>query len=320
PFSFKFCQTVEGTIQNQESNVYQKPRFNSVAVILSGCGVFDGSEVTETISILIQLQKMNVKVHMFAPNQDQHHVINHTNGEVMNEKRNVLEQSKLFGSEVRDIKTLNAEEFQALLIPGGFGVAKNLSNFAEKGEEFTVNEDVSKAIQDFNNQAKPIGAVCISPILIAKVLGEKKPMITLGKRQTEKDNKWPHSGAIDVAEKLGATTIERSPSAFQIDFSNKIITSPCFMYDGFKKFSTANEGIQLVCQIMEQMHYGKKIVLNDIFQKQNEARLERQGQQAQQQGFQGQYQQGYQGQQQGNESNRNYRNQRKQKNEYQEED
>lgn len=152
------------------------------AVVLAGCGVYDGSEITEAVSMLIALSTHGAKYQVFAPNVDQAHVVNHTNGSEMSEKRNVLvESARIARGDVKDLATINSSDFDALLFPGGFGAAKNLSDFGFKGGDMTVNPDVEKALKSFHQSSKVIGLACISPIIAARVFGTKfgGPGVTL---------------------------------------------------------------------------------------------------------------------------------------------
>ncbi len=141
-----------------------------VAVILSGCGVFDGAEIQETVLSLYAIEKQGAQWFCFAPNIDQHQVINHLTGEAVAETRNVLvESARITRGKIHDIRELNVADFDALLLPGGFGVAKNLSNFASHGVECSVHPQVAAVCQSFSKAAKPAGYLCISPALIPKI-------------------------------------------------------------------------------------------------------------------------------------------------------
>ena len=143
-----------------------------IAVILSGSGVFDGAEIHESVLALHAIEKEGASWHCFAPNIDQHHVINHITGEEMSETRNVLvEAARVARGNVQDVAQLNVAEFDALLVPGGFGAAKNLSDFAFKGAECQVHPDVEKACKAFATANKPAGYLCIAPALIPVIYG-----------------------------------------------------------------------------------------------------------------------------------------------------
>ena len=119
-----------------------------IAIILSGCGVYDGAEIHETVLTLLRLSQQGAQVQCFAPDKPQMHVINHLTGEEMPEQRNVLvESGRITRGQSRDVRELKAADFDALIMPGGFGVAKNLSDFAVKGADCTVDADVLAAIK-----------------------------------------------------------------------------------------------------------------------------------------------------------------------------
>src|SRR5437868_3096941 len=143
-----------------------------VAVILSGCGVYDGAEIQESVITLLRLDQRGALVQCFAPNIAQLHVINHLTGDVMPESRNVLiESARIARGQVKDIREANAEDFDALIVPGGFGAAKNLSNFAIEGVGCSVQAEVLALAEAFAEAGKPVGLICISPALAAKIYG-----------------------------------------------------------------------------------------------------------------------------------------------------
>ncbi len=190
------------------------------AVVLSGSGVYDGSEIHEASLLLYAISKNGGEYEIFAPNVDQHHVMNHISGEEMQEKRNVLiESARIARGKIEDLKTFRAENFDAILFPGGFGVAKNLCKFAFKGTHCHVNEDVEAAVKAMHKAGKPIGALCIAPVLIAKILG--KGELTIG-------NDPETAKAI---ESLGANHVNSEHGEIVTDLQNKIVSSPCYMLD-----------------------------------------------------------------------------------------
>nr|AAL67901.1 lycopene biosynthesis-enhancing protein [Tetrahymena thermophila] len=149
-FRFSEFNETESSFNHNENRPQrvQKPRFKKVAIILSGCGVYDGSEVTEVVSLMVHLNKSHVSFQCFAPNQDQLHVVNHITGETTTETRNVLvESARIARGEVKDITQLKGEDYQAVLLPGGFGAAKNLSDYAVNGTNFTVNSEVERVLR-----------------------------------------------------------------------------------------------------------------------------------------------------------------------------
>jgi len=195
-----------------------------IAVILSGCGVFDGSEIHEAVLTLLAIDKLGASYEIFAPDIQQYHVINHLTGSVSDEKRNVLEESaRIARGNISDLKTFNCKNFDGLVLPGGFGAAKNLSDYAFKGAEFNVIPDIEKAIISIHAASKPIAALCISPVILAKILG--KVEITIGK----------DPGTISNIEQLGAVHKCTNNGQIIIDEVNKIVTSPCYMLNASVK-------------------------------------------------------------------------------------
>ncbi|EOX4943269.1 isoprenoid biosynthesis glyoxalase ElbB [Vibrio alginolyticus] len=141
-----------------------------VAVILSGSGVYDGSETHEAVLALYAIEKAGATWHCFAPNIDQLHVINHLTGDEMDETRNVLiESARIARGNIGDVAKLNVDEYDALLLPGGFGAAKNLTDFAVSGAECSINTHVAQACRAFANAKKPAGYLCISPVIIPMI-------------------------------------------------------------------------------------------------------------------------------------------------------
>lgn len=196
------------------------------AVLLSGCGVYDGSEIMESTALLFSLHEHKFEVQCFAPNWDQHHVVNHVNGEEMKETRNVMiEAARICRGNIKDITELSPDNFEAIYIPGGFGAAKNLCDFAFKGSDMEVRPEITKIIKDFHSSKRVISACCISPLIIAKVLD--KPSITLG----DKGDCWPYAGTIDVAEGFGANCVLMGQDGVSVDEENRIVTAPAFMKD-----------------------------------------------------------------------------------------
>jgi enhancing lycopene biosynthesis protein 2 len=190
-----------------------------VAVVLSGCGYKDGSEITEVVSSLICLSKEGAQHRCFAPNILMPS-INHLTGET-EEPRNVLyESARIARGQVEDLKLLNEEEFDAILFPGGFGAATNLCDWATKGADCTVLPEVEKAVESFYKKGKPIGAICIAPVIIAKVLGKHKITLTIG------DDK---ATATEV-NKTGAHHENCPVTEYISDRNNKILTTPAYMY------------------------------------------------------------------------------------------
>lgn len=190
------------------------------AVILSGNGVFDGAEIHEATMTLYAIVQNGGEYEIFAPDIEQHHVINHITGKEMDETRNVLiEAARIARGNIKPLNEFNKEDFDAIVFPGGFGVAKNLCSFAFDNVDCTVNPEVEKIIKEMAAAGKPIGALCISPVLIARVLGNVT--VTIGQ----------DTGTAESIEKLGATHKNRGHGEVVVDEANKIVTTPCYMLD-----------------------------------------------------------------------------------------
>lgn len=209
---------------------------SKVAVVLSGCGVYDGSEIYESTLTLLALSQKGVEVRCYAPDRKQHHVIHHGKGEEMNEQeRSVLiESCRLARGEVHPLTELAAENYDALIFPGGFGAAKNLCDFAFKGAECQVEPEVERVLKDFHEAGKPIGLLCIAPVLAAKVFGGKGVTLTIG-------NDEETAAAVEA---MGAKHETQPVTGVCVDETNKIVTSPAYMlgqtiaevHDGIQKF------------------------------------------------------------------------------------
>lgn len=190
------------------------------AIILSGCGVYDGSEIHESTMVMLAIKKIGFDFELFAPNKEQYHVVNHLTGEVTNEKRNVLvESARIARGNVKDLKLLHAKNFDILILPGGFGAAKNLSSYAIDGEKMSVDNEVERVILDFHKSKKPIGAMCIAPVIIAKVLPGS--LVTIGQ-----DSKT----AKDIST-FGSNHKNSNKTEVVVDYNNKIVTTPCYMLE-----------------------------------------------------------------------------------------
>ncbi|NBA94342.1 isoprenoid biosynthesis glyoxalase ElbB [Pseudomonas sp. R5(2019)] len=214
-----------------------------VAVILSGCGVYDGAEIHESVITLLRLDQRGAKVQCFAPNVPQMHVINHLTGEEMPESRNVLvESARIARGEVKDIREADANDFDALIVPGGFGSAKNLSNFAVQGCGCTVHPDVLALAEAFAEAGKPVGLICISPALAAKIYGPGV-VCTIG-----------HDAATSAAiVKMGGTHEECDVSEIVEDTARKLVSTPAYMLA--KSIGEAASGInKLVDRVLELTH------------------------------------------------------------------
>jgi enhancing lycopene biosynthesis protein 2 len=191
-----------------------------IAVVLAGNGVFDGAEIHEATLTLLAIARKGAQYQCFAPDIDQAHVINHLTGEEMPEKRNVLvEAARIARGDIKPLSEYKVDAFDAIVFPGGFGVAKNLCTFAFDGIDCKVNQDVEKAIRATVAAEKPVGALCISPVLVTKILGDVK--VTIGQDEA----------TARAVESLGGIHKNTTHGEIVVDEKYKVITTPCYMLD-----------------------------------------------------------------------------------------
>ncbi|OCQ19696.1 isoprenoid biosynthesis protein ElbB [Pseudoalteromonas luteoviolacea] len=203
-----------------------------VAIIFSGCGVFDGAEIHESVLTMLHLERHGITYKCFAPNIDQHHVINHLTGEEQNETRNVLtEAARIARGDITDLAHLNPDDFSALVLPGGFGVAKNLSDFAFKGADSQVLDALKNTCQQFNKQQKPIAYLCIAPALIGHI-HQQGTLATIG---TDADT----AAAVTA---MGAEHVNCEVTDIVVDEQQQVISTPAYMLAA--NISEASAGIE----------------------------------------------------------------------------
>jgi enhancing lycopene biosynthesis protein 2 len=191
-----------------------------VGVLLSGCGVFDGSEIHEAVLTLLALDRNGAEIVCTAPFINQLHVINHMTTEEMNETRNVLiESARIARGNIVDLKNLSAQEIDALIIPGGFGAAKNLSDFAVNGPESKVNPEVQRILEQMISAGKPIGAICIAPAVVTKALAQHGLEVTIG----------TDTGTAAAIEAMGGKHVTCQVDQIHVDTRYKIVTTPAYM-------------------------------------------------------------------------------------------
>lgn len=192
-----------------------KPIF---AVVLSGCGVFDGSEIHEAVLTLLAIDRAGAAYRCFAPDVAQMHVVDHLTGQPTGESRNVLvESARIARGEISPLGAFDPAACDVLILPGGFGAAKNLCTFAVDGPECAVNPEVETAVKAMHRAGKPIAALCIAPALIARILGQVE--VTIGQDE----------GTGAAIQAMGATHRVSGPGQAVVDRVNKIVTTPCYM-------------------------------------------------------------------------------------------
>ena len=210
------------------------------AVILAGCGNKDGAEIHESVLTLLSIDRAGHQYQCFAPDVMQGRVLNFLTNEEMPDKRNVLlESARIARSKILPLADFNPHQFDILVLPGGSGVAYNLCTFALDGDRMTVLPQVENCVRDMHGAGKPIGALCISPVIIAHVL--KSVTVTFG--QDEKINA--------IFQKTGAKAINADARSIVVDQINKIVTTPCYMLDA--RISELSEGIEKLIQQLIRM-------------------------------------------------------------------
>ncbi len=216
----------------------------TILVLLSGSGVYDGSEIHESVLSLLAIKESGQTYQCAAPNIDQHHVVNHLNGEEMAESRNVLiESARIARGNVLDLAEVGHDNYDALLMPGGFGAAKNWSKWAFDGPNGEILPDVRRIVLEFVSHGKPIAGLCMSPTTIAKALegSSFKAKLTVG--TSSESSPYDIEGISAGVTAAGALSEMRSVHELSVDEKNKIVTTPCYMMDA--SISDVNKGIRL---------------------------------------------------------------------------
>ncbi|NUM35162.1 MAG: isoprenoid biosynthesis glyoxalase ElbB [Candidatus Brocadiae bacterium] len=214
-----------------------------VGICLAGCGVKDGSEIHESVITILALDRANAEIVFFAPEGNQHHVVNHVSLEAQNEKRDMLlESARIARGNIKNIKNIKASDLDAVIFPGGFGAALNLCNFGLVGEKCKVHPEVERLILEMHKAKKPIGAICIAPSLVAKVLGSQKVQVTIG----------TDPGTASKLEAMGAVHVACNVDDIVVDTKNKVVTTPAYMLA--KSIKESASGIEkLVKKIVEMI-------------------------------------------------------------------
>ncbi len=217
-----------------------------IAVILAGCGRADGSEIHEAVLTLLALDKRKVDVKVFAPNKNQMHVINHLTNEETSDTRNILiESARIARGDIYDIKNANVDDFDAIILPGGFGAAKNLCDYAVKGLDCEFNRDVENFLITGMKKHKVMGFICIAPVLGAFITNKLniKAKLTIGNDKTTASH----------IEQLGNEHIECKANDCVVDTKNNIVSTPAYMLG--KSISEVSEGIdKLVDEVVKLLN------------------------------------------------------------------
>ncbi len=214
-----------------------------IGVLLSGSGVYDGAEIQESVLILLALAQQGADYFCIAPNIEQHHVINHLTGDEMNEKRNVLvESARIARGNIKDLAEVSANDMDGLVMPGGFGVAKNFTKWAFEGANGEINKDVKRLVNEMLKQGKPLAAVCMSPTTVAKALEGTGIEATLTVGTTKEKSPYQIADISAEMKKVGANPVFCTVTEVVSDDANNIVSSPCYMMEA--TIAQVNEGIQ----------------------------------------------------------------------------
>jgi enhancing lycopene biosynthesis protein 2 len=208
-----------------------KPR---VGVVLSGCGVYDGAEIHEAVLTLLALDRAGAEAVCLAPDVAQRHVVNHLTGQPADgETRNVLvEAARIARGKVKSLSGFDPSALDALVLPGGFGAAKNLCDFAFRGTDCEVHPEVARVVGAVHAAGKPVGALCIAPVLLAKLLGSEKPRLTIG----------ADPGTAAAIETMGGCHVACAGGAAVVDEEKRLVTTPAYMLDS--SISEVSAGIE----------------------------------------------------------------------------
>lgn len=208
----------------------------NVGVLLSGCGFMDGAEIHESVLTLLALDQRGATPVCCAPDIKQAAVVDHLTKTPSSETRNVLHESaRIARGDIRDVATVQAAQLDALIIPGGFGAAKNLSTFAEQGPACTVHREVERLVGECLAAHKPVGAICIAPATLARIAGQRKTnaRVTIGS----------DAGTAKAITAMGCTHENQPVTEICVDAEHKIVTTPAYMlgpgpaavYEGIRK-------------------------------------------------------------------------------------
>jgi enhancing lycopene biosynthesis protein 2 len=214
-----------------------------IGVMLSGCGVFDGSEIHEAVFTMLYLDEAGAEIVFIAPDVEQLHVVNHLAGApAEGERRNVLvEAARIARGKIRDAATVRAAELDALILPGGFGAAKNLCTFATQGADCTAHPEVARLVREMHEVRKPLGFMCIAPAVAARVLGGGVELTIGNDRDTAA-----------ALEKMGARHADRPVDQIAFDATHNVVSAPAYMYDA--RPSEVARGIRaLVAKVLERV-------------------------------------------------------------------
>lgn len=201
-----------------------------IGVLLSGSGVYDGSEIHEAVFTLLAIAESGNEAVCIGIDKEQYHVVNHLNGEEQPEKRNMLvEAARIARGDIREINEVTPADIDALVIPGGFGNAKSLTDWAFKGSDSEIIPEVKLLIVNMINVGKPIAALCVSPVVVAKALEDSKVETTMTIGSVKADSPYDIQGFTNGLEAIGVKPTMKLENEIEVDKENKIVTAPCYM-------------------------------------------------------------------------------------------
>ncbi len=213
-----------------------------VGVCLSGCGVKDGSEIHEAVITILALDRGQAEIVFFAPDGEQRQVVNHVTGTTLAEKRDMMvEAARIARGNIKNIKDIKASDIDALIFPGGFGAALNLCDFAVAGEKCQAHPEVNRLVLEMHKAKKPIGAICIAPAIIARILGSQKVQLTIG----------TDPGTASKLQAMGAIHVDCKVDEVVIDPKNRIVTTPAYMLA--KSIKETASGIEKLVKTVLEM-------------------------------------------------------------------
>jgi enhancing lycopene biosynthesis protein 2 len=223
-----------------------------IGILLSGCGVYDGSEIQETVLTMLAIEEIGAEYVCIGVDSDQFHTVNHLTGEEMPEKRNMLvEAARIARGNILNIKDVQPVDIDALVIPGGFGNAKNLTKWAFSGSEGSILPEVKLLLVNLVNVGKPIVALCVSPVVLAKALegSSIQAKMTLG--TSAENSPYDIPSFISEISKVGVKYSEKTIREIEIDEVNRIITAPCYMMEA--SILEVRKNIQSAMEALKEM-------------------------------------------------------------------